>query len=346
MKVKSKLSDTANNYLKHTKKQKGITLIALVITIIVLLILAGVTIATLTGNNGILTMAHKAKEQTEEAKIDEEYKLENASEIIGGSAEKVKRYPKEYYGKIITNYNGYEKDNSKYNWQIFYSDGNNIYITTTDYIMAEDCPSGKSSITNPTKHTNYQISFTGILSDYNKGSEDITDERIIPWLKFLKIGKYNKYNMQSTAYLLDTSVWSKNFKGTNADYAIGAPTLDMFVASYKDTHANKYVEFNLEDYGYTIKWNTDTDYGVSAEGMQQNELNSLYIISDTTKCNAQWLASPSSYGVTGGYMMYLHSNGLLGGRTYFNSLYVGIRPVVCLSKGVILEEDGNGYKIR
>lgn len=34
MKVKSKLSDTANNYLKHTKKQKGITLIALVITIV------------------------------------------------------------------------------------------------------------------------------------------------------------------------------------------------------------------------------------------------------------------------------------------------------------------------
>ena len=36
------------------KKEKGITLIALVITIIVLLILAGVTIATLTGDNGIL----------------------------------------------------------------------------------------------------------------------------------------------------------------------------------------------------------------------------------------------------------------------------------------------------
>ena len=37
-----------------TKENKGITLIALVITIIVLLILAGVTIATLVGNNGIL----------------------------------------------------------------------------------------------------------------------------------------------------------------------------------------------------------------------------------------------------------------------------------------------------
>ena len=50
-------------------KQKGITLIALVITIIVLLILAGVTIATLTGNNGILTRANDAKTQTE---IEEE----------------------------------------------------------------------------------------------------------------------------------------------------------------------------------------------------------------------------------------------------------------------------------
>jgi len=40
---------------------KGITLIALVITIIVLLILAGVAIATLTGDNGILTKAASSK---------------------------------------------------------------------------------------------------------------------------------------------------------------------------------------------------------------------------------------------------------------------------------------------
>ena len=43
----------------------GITLIALVITIIVLLMLAGVSIAMLTGENGILTQAGQAKEQTE-----------------------------------------------------------------------------------------------------------------------------------------------------------------------------------------------------------------------------------------------------------------------------------------
>ena len=45
----------------RTRNSKGITLIALVITIIVLLILAGVSIAMLTGDNGILTQANNAK---------------------------------------------------------------------------------------------------------------------------------------------------------------------------------------------------------------------------------------------------------------------------------------------
>ena len=52
------------NFKERKKQAKGITLIALVITIIVLLILAGVTIATLTGDNGILKQADKAKTET------------------------------------------------------------------------------------------------------------------------------------------------------------------------------------------------------------------------------------------------------------------------------------------
>ena len=44
---------------ENLKKVKGITLIALVITIIVLLILAGVSIATLAGDNGILKRGNR-----------------------------------------------------------------------------------------------------------------------------------------------------------------------------------------------------------------------------------------------------------------------------------------------
>ena len=52
---------------ENLKQEKAITLIALVITVIVLLILAGVSIAMLTGDNGIITQAQKAKEKTEQA---------------------------------------------------------------------------------------------------------------------------------------------------------------------------------------------------------------------------------------------------------------------------------------
>lgn len=58
------------------KSQKGITLIALVITIIVLLILAGVTIAMLTGENGILNKATGAVSDTEKATAEEAIKME------------------------------------------------------------------------------------------------------------------------------------------------------------------------------------------------------------------------------------------------------------------------------
>ena len=57
------------------RNQKGITLIALVITIIVLLILAGVSIAMLTGNNGILTQANTSKSETAKAEAVEKINL-------------------------------------------------------------------------------------------------------------------------------------------------------------------------------------------------------------------------------------------------------------------------------
>ena len=65
--------------MKKIKNERGITLIALVITIIVLLILAGVSIATLTGENGILTRADDAKRETTKAEARERIQLEMAA---------------------------------------------------------------------------------------------------------------------------------------------------------------------------------------------------------------------------------------------------------------------------
>ena len=68
--------------MKRERKQTGITLIALVITVIVLLILAGVTIAALSGDNGILTRAKEAQEKTEQAQKDEEKILSEMENML------------------------------------------------------------------------------------------------------------------------------------------------------------------------------------------------------------------------------------------------------------------------
>ena len=68
--MKSKVKKCTSN------GQRGITLIALVITIIVLLILAGVAIAALTGENGVLTQAENVGTQTEIAEVIEKAKLD------------------------------------------------------------------------------------------------------------------------------------------------------------------------------------------------------------------------------------------------------------------------------
>ncbi len=97
--------------MKETKAQiNGITLIALVITIIVLLILSGVSIATLTGQNGILTRANDAKEQTEIAEEKEKVELSAVGALAEDLSEEID------IDKLRTELEKYFK-NGKYNVQ-------------------------------------------------------------------------------------------------------------------------------------------------------------------------------------------------------------------------------------
>lgn len=64
------------------KEQKGITLVALVITIIILLILAGISIATLTGENGLFSRAKQAKNEYENAQNTENKALNSYTDAM------------------------------------------------------------------------------------------------------------------------------------------------------------------------------------------------------------------------------------------------------------------------
>ena len=72
---KSIFKDGANKKLTHPSRERGITLIALVVTIVVLLILAGVSLAMLTGENGIITQATELKFENQKAEAKEKIEL-------------------------------------------------------------------------------------------------------------------------------------------------------------------------------------------------------------------------------------------------------------------------------
>ena len=100
---------------KNLLKNSGITLIALVITVIVLLILAGVTVATLTGDNGLLGKAGNAKIETEKAEIRETIELECISlEGDKNLKSKTDKEKLEILVERLKTRNGLEEQNTNY----------------------------------------------------------------------------------------------------------------------------------------------------------------------------------------------------------------------------------------
>ena len=101
MKNKSTIeSDNLN--LKFVRKNKGITLIALIITIILLLILSSLAIATLTGENGLFARAKQAKENYSVSSAKEKLQLA-ISDLMVEQTSKGENLTKEDLPKINNN---------------------------------------------------------------------------------------------------------------------------------------------------------------------------------------------------------------------------------------------------
>ena len=124
-------------HFSKIRNKKGITLIALVITIIILLILAGITISSLTGENGLISKVQKVKEESENAEtyqneIINEYE-EEIEKYINGEKYKVASY------RII----GYNQANGKLKLSVKIGDNEEIEYEVIDgeeniYIVDEN----------------------------------------------------------------------------------------------------------------------------------------------------------------------------------------------------------------
>ena len=126
---------TLNVKIKNTKEEKAITLIALVITIIVLLILAGVTISALSGDNGILTKAAQAKKASEMAEIKERAELIKQNMIIESKKEGTELKQKDLVEEINKDFEGVKEGNASivYNGKYIIKVDNKLNITVEEY---------------------------------------------------------------------------------------------------------------------------------------------------------------------------------------------------------------------
>ena len=188
-------------------KNKGITLIALVITIIVLLILAGISIATLTGENGLLTKATTAKRETKTANAEEQVKiavtgsLDNEGKLTANKVkEELGKIPN--VGKIRDTNGGFpiEVDLDEYTFVI---DGNGNVIRKATKPVIDYSLSTEKQVAEGTEVT---VTITATIGE---------KERIT---KITKQGKVIATNTGTATFTVTTSgVYTVTAEGSNGE---------------------------------------------------------------------------------------------------------------------------------
>lgn len=191
---------------KEWKIEKGITLIALVITIIVLIILAGISIRLILGENGIISKSKKAEVYYEEAVAKE--KLEIALLNLQEDKATMEEYNENAYNTYIDNY--LSKEEMTVVGDIVIVDGWKFTIDKSVPKIGESLGKGEESKTitivaevedakDYTKSTiNVEITYEGNITEIKIGNEEQTvpekvDGKYTLSKEVLKNGKYIIY---------------------------------------------------------------------------------------------------------------------------------------------------------
>lgn len=290
---------------ERLKTHKGITLIALVITIIVLLILAGVAIATLTGDNGIIAKAQQAKMQNDKANEKEQIDLAVLASKINNDASIDKKTLRKELDGISNLIESGIPTSDEYSFPLIL-----VGKTGTEYEIDEDANVSEkidySEVVVPT------ITATGNLA--NKPNIKEVREGNIP----IPEG-YNYIKGDKIGGAVITDAASGEEKVGNEFVWVPVDTLSNMAVPTSGTDANRNTNYR----GVLYNWNTDatgnTAYDWSADSTSYREpANSS---SDSTSKNSSWtstlyqeeynkmIKSVSQYGgfYVGRYEMSLNS---------------------------------------
>ena len=241
------------------------------------------------------------------------------------TADQIAANKEKYYGQVVQNYTA-----GGLKYRIFYVDTDNKFRdgTNTIYLKADY------------KDTIVLTTDTIALTD----ADIIKYKNMNPdWAK--NRGNIKKDSMtrneKAAAWLCAPSQWTDYVDITKATYAIGGPSVEMYVASYNDVpHIQgnyilgaKYRATNTHGYIYTLNGIqsiiSNNDYITGNNSLDNAGYNGMY----TQGEGRYWLASPSSYGDA--YMCEVIGSAQLDNG--YDHSFTGVAPVVSLKSGIQVE---------
>ncbi len=308
------------------KKQNGITLIALVITIIVLLILAAVSITALTDEDkGVVTKAKQAASRTEDASKKEDEDIKDLVEYAENDGEEpLEALP---VGTVVTEQNrtligtkagyknpiipvGFKAVNDGASWEI---SGNEI-AGWNDGLVIED-ENGNEFVWVPVDGTNvpYEKWCVGYDDEWIVGHEADTPSGIDEdtqiekyqgfWIGRYEAGRTNLATVSATTNNVNTGVELLIQKGAQTWNYITYDNAKIVSEKYM---SNKYVQSGLPtgtQWDTLMKWLENSGYDVETDSTAwgnyansaQITINGRYTTNGTTWSTGSY-TTPASYG--------------------------------------------------
>lgn len=289
--------------------------------------------------------------------------------VESGSSEEEsqnKKVSAEYYGKFV-NYPidlNNDKDNTN-DWKIFYSDENNIFLISADYVLSDSVYLNldNAGINRVNKFNSisfyesyiYNVNWKDLDNNIdtlkNNGLADINSSIIDNYMLRTYYKSYpnsTNINAKATASLLDINNWSGLVDDIYGESAIGSPTLEMWIASWNEKGYIHLYCNNCTEEGYCvgITDKPETTRIDEISTLDNNGYNdTLYFPHKETYegCSGYFLASPSANELDmSSDLKGISPQGRIGNCKYDSSHY-GIRPVVALKSNVTIQyESANG----
>ena len=340
--------------VNYNLKEAGITLVALVVTIIVLLILAGVTLTLALSNNGVMDRAQYASNTWSNATKDETAMMEELGQQIddlsnvnsgGGSTGPV---IKDKDGATIdlaniANYYGHDVTYNGQTYQLFLVDTAGKYSNGESRIWLQY----KGYVDGVTLSDHFET--TGILTD-NANSKlwEVNPDLKTKYqanIRAIAESSLNE-NIKGVSYLCNTANWNTTYVGTEGvaagAYAIGGVSAEMFCDSYNQARGKTSTDANYFDakafnenstygYYYMPPRNQNSGYAYFTDNSGDNKIQ-------TSTCSGMYcytimLASPSSYDA---YNVCRVTDS--GSLDYFDTYdTLGVRPVVSLPSSIQIQ---------